>query len=73
MQNDFEEKVDQIENNTYNSNDVVIMGRTPKVLQDIGFNSLPVAMTKNHIYSVAVSEARAKMRGDISKTLIIMI
>ena len=60
MQNDFEEKVDQIENNTYNSNDVVIMGRTPKVLQDIGFNSLPVAMTKKHIYSVAVSEARAK-------------
>lgn len=63
MQNDFEKKVDQIENNTYNSNDVVIMGRTPKVLQDIGFNSLPVAMTKKHIYSVAVSEARAKNEG----------
>ena len=63
MQDDFENKVDQIENNTYNSNDVVIMGRTPKVLQDIGFNSLPVAMTKNHIYSVAVSEARAKNEG----------
>ena len=67
MQNDFEEKVDQIENNTYNSNDVVIMGRTPKVLQDIGFNSLPVAMTKNHIYSVAVSEARAKSEGRYKK------
>ena len=63
MQNDFEEKVDQIENNTYNSNDVVIMGKTPKILQDIGLNSLPVAMTKNHIYSVAVSEARAKNEG----------
>ena len=67
MQNDFEKKVDQIENNTYNSNDVVIMGRTPKVLQDIGFNSLPVAMTKNHIYSVAVSEARAKNEGRYKK------
>ena len=67
MQNDFEEKVDQIENNTYNSNDVVIMGRTPKVLQDIGFNSLPVAMTKNHIYSVAVSETRAKNEGRYKK------
>lgn len=67
MQNDFENKVDQIENNTYNSNDVVIMGRTPKVLQDIGFNSLPVAMTKNHIYSVAVSEARAKNEGRYKK------
>lgn len=63
MQNDFEKKVDQIENNTYNSNDVVIMGKTPKILQDIGLNSLPVAMTKNHIYSVAVSEARAKNEG----------
>lgn len=67
MQDDFENKVDQIENNTYNSNDVVIMGRTPKVLQDIGFNSLPVAMTKNHIYSVAVSEARAKNEGRYKK------
>ena len=67
MQNDFEKKVDQIENNTYNSDDVVIMGRTPKVLQDIGFNSLPVAMTKNHIYSVAVSEARAKNEGRYKK------
>lgn len=67
MQNDFEEKVDQIENNTYNSDDVVIMGRTPKVLQDIGFNSLPVAMTKKHIYSVAVSEARAKNEGRYNK------
>ena len=67
MQDDFENKVDQIENNTYNSDDVVIMGRTPKVLQDIGFNSLPVAMTKNHIYSVAVSEARAKNEGRYKK------
>ena len=67
MQNDFEEKVDQIENNTYNSNDVVIMGKTPKILQDIGLNSLPVAMTKNHIYSVAVSEARAKNEGRYKK------
>lgn len=67
MQNDFEKKVDQIENNTYNSNDVVIMGKTPKILQDIGLNSLPVAMTKNHIYSVAVSEARAKSEGRYKK------
>ena len=63
MQNDFEKKVDQIENNTYNSDDVVIMGKTPKILQDIGLNSLPVAMTKKHIDSVAVSEARAKNEG----------
>ena len=69
MQDDFENKVDQIENNTYNSDDVVIMGRTPKVLQDIGFNSLPVAMTKKHIYSVAVSEARAKNEGRYNKNI----
>lgn len=62
MQNErFEEKVDQIENNTYNSDDV-IMGRTPKGVTGYGY-SLPVAMTKNHIYSVAVSEARAKNEG----------
>lgn len=59
MQAEFEKHVDEIEHNTYTSRDVVVMGVTPKVLQDIGFSALPIAMTKNHIYSVAVSKQRA--------------
>lgn len=67
VQSDFEKNVDAIEKNTYNSDNVVIMGVTPDVLQKIGLTPLPLTMTKNHIYSVAVSEARAKEEGRYSK------
>ena len=58
---------DEIEKNTYNSDNVVIMGITPKILQKIGLAPLPLAMTKNHIYSVAVSDTRAKSEGRYHK------
>lgn len=67
VQSEFEKNVDAIENNTYNSDNVVIMGVTPDVLQKIGLTPLPIAMTKNHIYSIAVSEARAKKEGRYRK------
>lgn len=43
------------------------MGITPKILQKIGLAPLPLAMTKNHIYSVAVSDTRAKSEGRYHK------
>lgn len=67
VQAEFEKKVDEIEKNTYNSNNVVIMGVTPNILQKIGLAPLPLAMTKKHIYSVAVSDARAKSEGRYHK------
>ena len=67
VQAEFEKKVDEIEKNTYNSDDAVIMGITPKILQKIGLAPLPLAMTKNHIYSVAVSDTRAKSEGRYHK------
>ena len=67
VQAEFEKKVDEIEKNTYNSDNVVIMGITPKILQKIGLAPLPLAMTKNHIYSVAVSDTRAKSEGRYHK------
>ena len=67
VQSEFEKNVDAIEKNTYNSNNIVIMGVTPDVLQKIGLTPLPLAMTKNHIYSIAVSEARAKKEGRYRK------
>ena len=36
VQAEFEKKVDEIEKNTYNSDDAVIMGITPNILQKIG-------------------------------------
>ena len=67
VQAEFEKKVDEIEKNTYNSDDAVIMGITPNILQKIGLAPLPLAMTKNHIYSVAVSDTRAKSEGRYHK------
>ena len=67
VQAEFEKKVDEIEKNTYNSNNVVIMGVTPNILQKIGLSPLPLAMTKKHIYSVAVSDTRAKSEGRYHK------
>ena len=67
VQAEFEKKVDEIEKNTYNSNNVVIMGVTPNILQKIGLVPLPLAMTKKHIYSVAVSDTRAKSEGRYHK------
>lgn len=67
VQEKFEKKVDEIEKNTYNSDNVVIMGITPNILQKIGLAPLPLAMTKNHIYSVAVSDTRAKSEGRYHK------
>ena len=67
VQAKFEKKVDEIEKNTYNSDDAVIMGITPNILQKIGLAPLPLAMTKNHIYSVAVSDTRAKSEGRYHK------
>ena len=67
VQSEFEKNVDAIEKNTYNSNNVVIMGVTPDILQKIGLTPLPLAMTKNHIYSIAVSNARAKKEGRYRK------
>ncbi len=67
VQAEFEKKVDEIEKNTYNSNNVVIMGVTPNILQKIGLAPLPLAMTKKHIYSVAVSDVRAKSEGRYHK------
>lgn len=67
VQAEFEKKVDEIEKNTYNSDDAVIIGITPNILQKIGLAPLPLAMTKNHIYSVAVSDTRAKSEGRYHK------
>ncbi len=67
VQSEFENNVDAIEKNTYNSKNAVIMGVTPDILQKIGLTPLPLAMTKNHIYSIAVSETRAKKEGRYRK------
>ncbi len=59
MQDEFEKHVDEIEKGTYNSDDFLIMGVTPKALRSIGLASIPIGIDKNHVYSIAVSKQRA--------------
>ena len=63
FQTEFENTVDAILNNTYNSDNIVIMGRTPNILTDIGLSQLPLSITANHIYSIAKTEQEAIAEG----------
>ena len=63
FQTEFENTVDAILNNTYNSENVVIIGRTPNILTDIGLSQLPLSITANHIYSIAKTEQEAIAEG----------
>lgn len=59
----FEKNVDAVMNNTYKSDAVLILGKTPKVLRDIGLNDLPVVITPNHVYSIAATKQEAIRAG----------
>ena len=67
FQADYEKNVDAVLNGTYTGDNVIVVGRTPKVLTDIGLNQLPLAITANHIYTIAKTEAEAKAEGRYSK------
>lgn len=67
IQKDYEAAVDAVLNGTYNSDDVLIVGRTPDILQKIGLSALPVTITPNHVYSIAKTEAEAKAEGRYDK------
>ena len=60
IQKQFEKDVDDVINLRYNSSSPLILGVTPAILQEIGLNALPIAITKNHVYSIAVDDAQAK-------------
>lgn len=68
-QTKYENDVDAVINGTYNSDSALIMGVTPKIYQDLGFNKLPIAITKNHVYSIAVTEQQAKADGRYNKNV----
>ena len=67
IQKQFEKDVDDVINLRYNSSSPLILGVTPAILQEIGLNALPIAITKNHVYSIAVDDAQAKKDGRYKK------
>ena len=60
---EYEKKVDEVLNGTYNSDDVIIIGRTPKVMTDIGINQLLLVISAGHIYSIAKTKDEASAEG----------
>lgn len=60
FQKDYEDDVDAVLNGTYQSDNPLLMGRTPEALTKIGINQLPLAITPSHVYSIAKTEAEAK-------------
>lgn len=57
----FKEQVDDVLNNTYDKNNHVYMGMTPKVLTDVlGISKLPMLITNNHVYTMTVSKQKAQ-------------
>lgn len=60
VQSQFENDVDAVINGTYNGDAALIMGVTPQIYQKLGFSKLPIAITPNHVYSIAVTAQQAK-------------
>lgn len=57
----FSDQVDEVKNNTHNPQQAVVMGQTPRPLSDVlWLPKLPMFITPNHVYSMAVSEAQAR-------------
>ena len=67
VQDKFEKDVDDVLNGKYTSKDPLVLGTTPTVFRQIGLSALPVVITKNHVYSIASTEAQAKADGRYSK------
>lgn len=68
-QSKYENDVDAVINGTYNSRSALIMGVTPSIYQNLGFSKLPIAITANHVYSIAVTERQAKADGRYNKNV----
>ncbi len=57
----YEAQVDKVKANTHDPNNHVYMGTTPvRLVNILGLPKLPMLITPNHVYSVAVSEQEAK-------------
>ena len=60
ISSDFKTQIDEVLNNTFNKeNTHVYLGDTPKSLQQIGFDNIPLLATVRHIYNITVSEQKA--------------
>lgn len=48
----FAKQVDSVKNGTFPQRDMLTLGRTPKVLRELGLNDLPITMTQKHLETI---------------------
>lgn len=63
----YGKSVDNILAGKYGSQDNVLMGYTPNILQKLGVPDLPVVIGPGHVYSIAKTEAEAQADGRFRK------
>ena len=50
--NNFSKQIDAVKNGTFPKNDMLVLGKTPQVLKDIGLADLPITMTQKHLDTI---------------------
>ncbi len=66
----YSEQVDKVKNNTHDPNNHVYMGTTPMgIAKVLNLPKLPMLVTSQHIYSIAVSKAHAQREGRFKSRL----
>ena len=57
----FSEQVDEVIEGKYPKRDMMVVSEnTPKVLQEIGLNDLPITMTQKHLYTITNKDGKYK-------------
>lgn len=49
----FAKQVEAVENGTFPSEDMLTLGSTPKILQELGMKNLPITMTQKHLETIS--------------------
>lgn len=56
----FSKQIDEVKNGTFPKNDMLVLGRTPQVLKDIGLSDLPITMTQKHLDTIMNESGKYK-------------
>ncbi len=56
----FAKQVDAVKNGTFAKRDMLTLGRTPKILQELGLKDLPITMTQKHLDTIMNESGKHK-------------
>lgn len=57
---DFSEQIDEILNDNYSKRKMIYVADTPKILQKVGLDDLPIMMTQKHLYTIINDSGKYK-------------